>query len=186
MNDRKNEIGYWKRRLMEDLNTPEDIIPLANEMIEDLLNPSWSFKFKSMERTLGLCNYNRRTIFLSSEYVRDYFAAAREDVIGTILHEFAHTMEFIQYGRIQGRGHGDRWRHNCWLLGIPGETKNRKLDPALNRSYRWAVVVDGTNEFVRGYYRKPRLDYSKRYIIGRMETAGKLKVVPFSHFHAMA
>lgn len=178
----KNSIGYYKHWLMENLKTPADILPLCNQMVTELLNPYWGFKLSTRStKWLGVCRPAKRLIEINSNFVRDYFAANRELVVNTILHEFAHAECHLYYPG-KRHGHGDMWDHFCWVLGLSPEARRAKvtLDPSLDRSHKWQLVNTETGERYRKYLRRPRTDISQAFIKGRPETKGKLAFVPIN------
>ena len=85
---------------------------LAEQLAQDLMSifglDDWSFKFNNSKRMLGVCKEGKRTIELSSAYVRENSV---EHVQDTILHEIAHALVGVQ------NGHNDVWKSMCRRIG---------------------------------------------------------------------
>ena len=58
-----------------------------------LLDQCWHFNFQNKKRALGTCSYFKKSILLSSWYVK---LNEESDVEDTILHEIAHAISFIR------------------------------------------------------------------------------------------
>jgi predicted SprT family Zn-dependent metalloprotease len=78
-----------------------------------LFDKLWYFDFESCKRSLGRCNYNLKKITISKWYAE---LNEEDDVEDTILHEIAHALSFIRYGR-EGKGHGKLWKRTCREIG---------------------------------------------------------------------
>lgn len=78
-----------------------------------LLDGLWHFDFEHCKRSLGRCHYNSQKITLSKWYVE---LNRQDDVEDTILHEIAHALSYIRYGR-KGKGHGHLWKKVCRQIG---------------------------------------------------------------------
>jgi len=78
----------------------------------DLIRKGWKFDWSRAKRTLGLCDYRRKTIYLSASYV------ANNDVSQvrlTILHEIAHAIVGSEHG------HDYVWQAKCIEIGGDGK-----------------------------------------------------------------
>ena len=73
----------------------------------------WKFEFENCKRSLGRCHYYDRKITLSEWYVK---LNEESDVEDTILHEIAHALSWVRYGR-EGKGHGKLWKKVCIEIG---------------------------------------------------------------------
>jgi predicted SprT family Zn-dependent metalloprotease len=82
-----------------------------------LFDKLWHFDFEACKRSLGRCHYNLRKITLSKWYVE---LNEEDDVEDTILHEIAHALSFLRYGR-DGQGHGRLWKRVCGEIGASPE-----------------------------------------------------------------
>ncbi len=67
----------------------------------------WKFGWIKNSRAFGICNYAKKTIFLSMELVQ---LNNEIEVTDTILHEIAHA-------KTPGDSHGNKWKKCCVALG---------------------------------------------------------------------
>lgn len=77
-----------------------------------LFDLGWSFAWNDRVRALGLCNYQTRTIYLSTHYVK---VGCHDDVLDTIRHEIAHALAGCY------AGHGPAWKAMCLRVGAKPE-----------------------------------------------------------------
>lgn len=87
---------------------------LANKLLREhcLTQAGWRFEFNNSKRSAGLCNYSKKTIFLSSflfPYMKD------KSVLDTILHEIAHALVGPSHG------HDRVWRKKAIEIGCSGD-----------------------------------------------------------------
>lgn len=80
---------------------------IDNKLNRDFLSEGWSFAFNSRKKTIGLCNYNKKTIFYSIHFLNN----SDEDILDTILHEIAHACTSPK------DKHNHIWRRWCIILG---------------------------------------------------------------------
>jgi len=73
---------------------------------------TWKFQFDNARRRLGFCNYRRKTISLSKNYIP---LLDIEEIVDTTLHEIAHAL----VGRKNGHNH--IWREKAIEIGCNGE-----------------------------------------------------------------
>ncbi len=73
----------------------------------------WKFRWQNKKSALGTCSYHRKLILLSKWYVE---LNDIEDVKDTILHEIAHGLAYVRYGKL-GIGHGTLWKKVCREIG---------------------------------------------------------------------
>jgi len=88
-----------------------------------LLDKCWHFDFQNKKRALGTCSYVKKSILLSSWYVK---LNEESDVEDTILHEIAHALSFIRYGK-KGMGHGRLWKKVCREIGARPERLHKGI-----------------------------------------------------------
>ena len=152
---------------------------LAELLIEEHLDDSWGFAWNNRKRAYGTCCYRTKTIELSKPMTRGEIESQVED---TILHEIAHAIAG------PGAGHGKLWKAIARSIGaVPRATARSTAKPEDRPEYTWVMIIKGTNEFVRGFYRKPTAKRMAglpgRYIRGRREeTLGKLDIIPFAAY----
>lgn len=80
----------------------------------------WEFKFINTKKRFGHCHFTNKEIALSRELTVLNFDYNFNQIILILLHEVAHAISCIKYGR-QGMGHGYLWRET--LLEIGGDGK---------------------------------------------------------------
>ena len=86
---------------------------LALLYMEEHRLADWKLEFENCKRSLGRCHYYDRKITLSEWYVE---LNEEKDVEDTILHEIAHALSWVRYGR-EGKGHGRLWKKVCVEIG---------------------------------------------------------------------
>lgn len=77
-----------------------------------LIASGWSFDWNNRKRAFGVCNYTKKTIFLSKALTPSLKVEA---VTNTILHEIAHAL----VGR--SHGHDNVWRRKALEIGCNGQ-----------------------------------------------------------------
>jgi len=78
-------------------------------MIEHgILQKGWKFDFSRQKFGLGLCNYRKKTIFLSRHYTE--INPWEPEMKDTVLHEIAHVLT-------PGHGHDWIWKMKCKEIG---------------------------------------------------------------------
>lgn len=138
-----------------------------------LTQEGWTFAFDNAKRRLGVCNYTNRQIGLSR-----YLVVLNEEaqVRETILHEIAHALSMIRYGR-KAAGHGPLWKKVCEEIGAKPERCCASDEVTMPRGSYILRHIE-TGEVFREYYQKPKRDLSRTWIRGRKEeTYGKLEVI---------
>jgi predicted SprT family Zn-dependent metalloprotease len=93
---------------------------LAIELMKkhDLFN--WSFAFNNRKRSFGVCNYTRKTIFLSKVLTPEI---TEDEARNTILHEIAHALVG------SGHNHDYVWQRKAIEIGCSGERcSNHKVE----------------------------------------------------------
>ncbi len=71
----------------------------------------WTIRISKAVKKLGSCNYEKKTISLSSYFIS---SGTETTVLNTILHEIAHAL-------CPGDGHGEIWRNKAIELGCDGK-----------------------------------------------------------------
>jgi len=112
----------------------QDAEMLAFLHMEDhgLFDDLWHFDFEYCKRSLGRCHYSLRKITLSKWYVK---LNEEDDVEDTILHEIAHALGFIRYGR---EGQGTLWKTICREIGASPERTHKGILEYPNNHYKYS------------------------------------------------
>ena len=118
-----------------------------------LFDELWHFDFESCKRTLGRCHYHIKKITLSKWYAE---LNEEDDVEDTILHEIAHALSFIRYGR-EGKGHGRLWRKVCREIGATPERVHKGILEYPNNHHKYVDKCCGKT------YRRHRMSLSRMY-----------------------
>lgn len=131
-----------------------------------LIEKGWRFAFNKRKSALGLCNYSKKTIYLSEIYVS---LNGVGNVLNTILHEIAHAIAGHR------AGHGVQWQAVCLRIGCRPERCNNEPDLKMpDKQYRLAYRrPDGSLELF-GVTRDRRSNMSGRQMRGRPETKNNL------------
>lgn len=88
--------------------TEDDVRNLAREELDCNGLMHWNFQFNNSKANSGLCDYEKKTIYLSRKY---YELMDNHEIHNTILHEIAHVLT-------PGDQHGKLWQQACEKLGI--------------------------------------------------------------------
>lgn len=143
----------------------------------DLTSEGWQLSFNHRRRALGLCHFKRRRIELSVPFL---MAGSELSLQRTLSHEVAHAVA----GRLhQDYAHGRHWRRIDIALGGSGQrcSDQAEIDEdKMAAGYRYQLVDSRTGRVIRGFYRKPRRDYSRCYLPGDRGSLGKLVVEALS------
>ena len=107
----------------------------------------WRFKLGKGKRTLGMCDYTRKTITISKFHIR---YSSKNKIIDTVRHEVAHILAG------PNTGHGERWKSYAVKLGAKPEKYQTTNIPHL-----YHVVCENCNKKVGAFHRKPRRDLKK-------------------------
>lgn len=114
---------------------------LAQALIGQYLDESWSFRFDHARMRAGSCNYARRQISLSRHLVPLMTA---EQVDQTLRHEIAHALAG------QRAGHGAAWRRVAAQIGYAG---GRTYEGPVPQDHRWVGRCPNGHEVFR--HRRP-------------------------------
>lgn len=111
---------------------------LANKLMQEhgLVKTGWVFGWQKSRSKFGVCNYSKKTIFLSLELVRlnDLY-----EVTDTILHEIAHAIAGHK------AGHGTEWKKVCIQIGCkPVATFNSQ--EAITNCTKFIAVCNQCNK----------------------------------------
>ena len=144
---------------------------MAKTLMRSILDPTWKFEWNNRKGAFGVCNFSKKTIFLSRHFTQIENA---DHVRDTILHEIAHAIAGC------AAGHGREWREAARRIGLADPTRcSKSSNPeAMAASYRYAIMYE--DKIIKGYHRRPTIDLTGRYLNGRPETKGKLRIVQLS------
>lgn len=136
----------------------------------------WSFSWNKRKTAFGVCNYRKKTIFLSTCLTE---TETEDATTQTILHEIAHALAG------PGTGHGKYWRMVAREIGVRAPRSTRAPSAPTEIKPRWVMVFQ--NEIVKGYHRKPGQSTFNSlhtiYVRGRKrETIGKLVIMTYSEY----
>lgn len=114
-------------------NKTSMLIDKAHELMEErgLLERGWRISLNNAKSTAGVCNYSKKTIFLSRFYLKHHDVDTSWD---TITHEVAHALVG------PGHGHGRVWRTQHIRLGGSGDrtfSLEGKVKEEYVRSAKW-------------------------------------------------
>ena len=119
-----------------------------------LFDKLWHFDFESCKRSLGRCHYHIKKITLSKWYAE---LNEEDDVEDTILHEIAHALSFIRYGR-KGKGHGTLWKLVCREIGASPERLHKGILEYPDNHYKY---IDDC--LCGDTYRRHRISKNRNY-----------------------
>lgn len=145
---------------------------LAKQKMAEHGLQDWKFAMNGrLKNTLGRCCYSIRTIELGKDYVA---ANDLPQVLDTILHEIAHALAG------PNAGHGPVWKSVCLKIGAKPQQYANPVEKKVVYKWQLAVVTKGaysvhTERLDRFSHRKT--DLSRKQLIGRPETLGKLQWV---------
>jgi predicted SprT family Zn-dependent metalloprotease len=157
-----------------DLIKLHEIKQYALEQMEkwELTEQGWSFVWDTRAvRRYGQCRYRSKEIGITKKLANINTIEETKDVV---LHEIAHALV--------GRGHGHDWvwKNMCRTVGAKPErcyTPEDRGGTVKTIKGKYKLVNKDTGEVYRYYHRRPRLDWSERWIRGKKtETFGKLTV----------
>ena len=157
-----------------DLIKLHEIKQYALEQMEkwELTEQGWSFVWDTRAvRRYGQCRYRSKEIGITKKLANINTIEETKDVV---LHEIAHAL----VGR--GHGHDYVWKRMCRKVGAKPErcyTPEDRGGTVKTIKGKYKLVNKDTGEVYRYYHRRPRLDWSERWIRGKKtETFGKLTV----------
>jgi predicted SprT family Zn-dependent metalloprotease len=157
-----------------DLIKLHEIKQYALEQMEkwELTEQGWSFVWDTRAvRRYGQYRYRSKEIGITKKLANINTIEETKDVV---LHEIAHAL----VGR--GHGHDFVWKRMCRKVGAKPErcyTPEDRGGTVKTIKGKYKLVNKDTGEVYRYYHRRPRLDWSERWIRGKKtETFGKLTV----------
>lgn len=106
----------------------------------------WLFDWSRAKTFLGLCSYNKQTIYLSKPLTE---VNTVETMTDTIMHEIAHALVG------PGKGHGPEWKAMAVALGADPRSAQKGAIPAPKKYY--SIHHCGRK------YSRDRLPTSRRY-----------------------
>ena len=158
----------------------ESIEYLAYKLLAEHNLPNWDFAFNDRKRTVGLCSYQKSTIYISKG-----FAVGMEEhqIKDTLLHEIAHALVG------PGHGHNHVWQAMAVKIGATPSArlpKTAKAPSPMERGAKWVCVYKG--EIVKHWFRRPaKTTFAKLptlYIRNRKaETIGKLQIITVEEYN---
>lgn len=105
----------------------------------------FKFFFENCKRSLGRCHYDGKKITLSKWYVE---LNEEKDVEDTILHEIAHALSFLKYGK-KGTGHGVFWKQMCRKIGAKPNRIHQGVIEYPNNHYKYVDTCACKTTFKR-------------------------------------
>lgn len=101
----------------------EELRNKAKELFVKHNLTNWSFDFDHAKRRFGYCCYTPKRITMSLPLVSANLGSPQ--LLDTLLHEIAHAIAFIRYGRSQN--HNYNWKRICVEIGAnPNRCCNSK------------------------------------------------------------
>ena len=80
----------------------------------------YTFKFDHAKKRFGCCDYGKKTISLSKHLCEANPHQINAKIKDTILHEIAHAISVILYGKKHGKGHDQKWVSIAKQIGCNG------------------------------------------------------------------
>lgn len=135
----------------------------------------WKFEFDNSVRRFGLCSYRKKTISLSRRLVQDN---SEEEVIFCALHEAAHALAYIRFGR-KGCGHGTLWKQVCIEIGARPERCYDSSKVTNTTIPKFILRHKETGETFGKYHRRPKWANRVHEVWARNDKSliGKLELV---------
>lgn len=126
---------------------------LAVELMgkHELIQRGWSFQFDNSKRRLGVCNYRKKVIGMSS-YLIPYTKI--DKIKDTLLHEIAHALVG------HGHGHSKVWKEKAIEIGCSGKRCYNPMEDLikheeLNSNAKYKLVCDSCGT-ITPRHRKPK------------------------------
>ncbi|PPI25087.1 SprT-like domain-containing protein [Rathayibacter sp. AY1B5] len=120
----------------------DDVARWADALIEEHLDPSWSFALDHARTRGGACHWTRRRITVSRHLAARW---SDEEVRQTLLHEVAHALAGPD------AGHGPQWGRIAGRLGYTGSRTHS--NPTADELAPWVGTCPGGHLFYR--HRRP-------------------------------
>ena len=113
---------------------------------KELKIQDWGFGMNHTKRSLAICDYTKRTIFISSYFLRGE-NCNEKSMRNSILHEIAHALAGSK------NGHNEEWKRIALSIGCDGHRCGSMDKP--KGSY---LMVCPNFCFKQEYYRKPKVE----------------------------
>ncbi len=117
---------------------------IARAAIREHVLAGWSFEFTNAKTQAGLCNYRKRTIYLSRVFIKN---ADDHQIRMVILHEVAHAIVGHR------AGHGPVWQRKCLEIGGDGQ-RCYNDGGAARKEAPYAVICNDGGERLGGVFRR--------------------------------
>ncbi|PPH35137.1 SprT-like domain-containing protein [Rathayibacter rathayi] len=140
----------------------EDVARWADALIEEHLDPSWSFALDHARTRGGACDWTRRRITVSRHLAARW---SDEEVRQTLLHEIAHALAGPD------AGHGPQWRRISAQLGYTGTRTHS--NPTADELAPWVGSCPGGHLFYR--HRRPTRPLACGRCARRFEPANAIR-----------
>lgn len=88
-----------------------DWIAYTKTLLQQKNLVGWTAEMSRGRRTIGLCSYTDKTIYLSKHHIEN---DSYDDVRDTVIHEVAHALNPLD-------GHGIKWRKAAMAMGGTGD-----------------------------------------------------------------
>ena len=131
--------------------TLADARTLAHALLKQHGLHDWTFAFNRRKRAFGLCDFRKRTVYLSATLTE---LNGEAEVRDTLLHEIAHALAGHR------AGHGPVWRKIAHEVGAKPERCYRAEEVRQPQS-RYLLVCPSCQEST-ARYRKPTEVYACR------------------------
>lgn len=144
---------------------------------------NWTVRFlkDGTYQTLGLCSFQKQQLSINREFAEN---APKEEIEDVMLHEIAHALSFIRFGRA-GIGHNRYWKQICREIGAkPERCYKGEWGKDLNQpQYKYELRHKETGEVFGRYLKRPsrlieKCSACRIWIKGKKaQTEGMLEVV---------
>ncbi len=155
---------------------------LANSLLEKyglrtVHGDGWKFIWNNRKASVGLCDYNSRTIQISKPIFKFLSEAEIRD---TILHEIAHAIT-------PGDGHGTLWKQCCIKIGANPKrlaSIDKKTLEKIRDSFKYYIIfLNEKNELEKvGARNRVGISLFGALLPSRPETQGKLYYIESKHY----
>ena len=118
------------------------VMSLANSLLEEhgLKEQGWRFELSNHKTLVGQCVYSTKTIHYSMWFLSK---STDRDIKDTILHEIAHALTRIRYGRGDHvKSHGWQWRQMCIEIGARPQRLAGEEAVTSATKYNYKIVCD--------------------------------------------
>lgn len=172
----------------EIIKLAQSEIVRAREMFPNRDKP-WGCRwggFNRRKKSFGICDWEidrdsdgdtfySGVIKLSKYIVR----CGYDEILDTIRHEIAHAFAHAE------AKHGPEWKAVARKLGAtPAQYACAKATQDFQKfeDYKYILIDTLNGAIIKKFYRSPTADYSTKWVRGKPETKGYLRVFPMSQF----